>query len=142
MSYQIKELLLDDGDSPFAEWFGSLEAVAAAKVTGTGNNLSLKLDYATKEAGAYPIVLVTYEIVCSKYSDAKTVAVILTKHISRYGKITPLPERNLIVVEDQPAFVARIEELHEQVDLPPRQILIEAKILKFCHKSMTTRQFT
>jgi putative component of toxin-antitoxin plasmid stabilization module len=32
MSYQIKELLLDDGDSPFAEWFESLEAVAAAKV--------------------------------------------------------------------------------------------------------------
>ena len=32
MSYQIKELLLDHGDSPFAEWFGSLEAVAAAKV--------------------------------------------------------------------------------------------------------------
>ncbi len=32
MSYQIKELLLADGDSPFAEWFGSLEAVAAAKV--------------------------------------------------------------------------------------------------------------
>lgn len=31
-SYQLKELLLDDGDSPFAEWFGSLEAVAAAKV--------------------------------------------------------------------------------------------------------------
>ena len=32
MSYQIKELLLTDGHSPFAEWFGSLEAVAAAKV--------------------------------------------------------------------------------------------------------------
>ncbi|MCC7097173.1 MAG: type II toxin-antitoxin system RelE/ParE family toxin [Thermomonas sp.] len=32
MGYQIKELLLDDGDSPFAQWFGSLEAVAAAKV--------------------------------------------------------------------------------------------------------------
>jgi putative addiction module killer protein len=32
MSFQIKELLLDDGDSPFAEWFGSLKAVAAAKV--------------------------------------------------------------------------------------------------------------
>jgi hypothetical protein len=24
MSYQIKELLLDDGDSPFVEWFGLL----------------------------------------------------------------------------------------------------------------------
>ena len=33
MSYQIKELLLADGDSPFAAWFGSLEAVAAAKVS-------------------------------------------------------------------------------------------------------------
>ncbi len=31
MIYQIKELLLDDGDSPFAEWFGSLDAAAAAK---------------------------------------------------------------------------------------------------------------
>lgn len=42
------------------------KAVAAATQTGTGNNLSLKLDYATKTPGAYPIVLVTYEIVCSK----------------------------------------------------------------------------
>lgn len=31
-THQIKELLLADGDSPFGEWFGSLEAVAAAKV--------------------------------------------------------------------------------------------------------------
>ena len=46
------------------------KAVAAAKVTGTGNDLALKLDYATKTPGAYPIVLVTYEIVCSKGLDA------------------------------------------------------------------------
>ena len=32
VTYQIKELLLADGDSPFGEWFGSLESVAAAKV--------------------------------------------------------------------------------------------------------------
>ena len=42
------------------------KAVAAAKQVGTGNNLALKVDYATKVPGAYPIVLVTYEIVCSK----------------------------------------------------------------------------
>jgi phosphate transport system substrate-binding protein len=46
-------------------------AVAAAKVSPSGpGDLSLKLDYATKASGAYPIILVTYEIVCSKYSDA------------------------------------------------------------------------
>ena len=47
-------------------------AVAAAKVASNGGkDLTLKLDYATKASGAYPIILVTYEIVCSKYADAK-----------------------------------------------------------------------
>lgn len=41
-------------------------AVEAAQVTGTGNDLALKLDYATKTAGAYPLILVTYEITCEK----------------------------------------------------------------------------
>jgi len=46
------------------------KAVSAAKQAGVGNNIKLKLDYATKEAGAYPILLVTYELVCSKNKDA------------------------------------------------------------------------
>ena len=46
------------------------KAVEAAKADGEGNDLRLTLDYATKEAGAYPILLVTYEIVCSKGKDA------------------------------------------------------------------------
>ncbi|MEY2618962.1 MAG: hypothetical protein RL522_1964 [Pseudomonadota bacterium] len=32
MTFQIKELVLDDGMSPFGEWFQGLEGVAAAKV--------------------------------------------------------------------------------------------------------------
>ncbi|MEY4711630.1 MAG: hypothetical protein RIS88_1080 [Pseudomonadota bacterium] len=32
MTFQIKELLLDDGMSPFGEWFKGLEGVAAAKI--------------------------------------------------------------------------------------------------------------
>ncbi|WP_375482108.1 phosphate ABC transporter substrate-binding protein PstS [uncultured Jatrophihabitans sp.] len=47
-------------------------AAGAAQVTGTGDDLTLKLDYATKTPGAYPIVLVTYEIVCSKYKTPAT----------------------------------------------------------------------
>jgi phosphate transport system substrate-binding protein len=46
------------------------KAVSLAKQTGTGNNITLKLDYATKTPGAYPILLVTYEIACSKGKDA------------------------------------------------------------------------
>ncbi|WP_420122572.1 phosphate ABC transporter substrate-binding protein PstS [Nakamurella sp.] len=41
------------------------KAVEAATVVGTGKDLALKLDYATKEPGAYPLILVTYEITCS-----------------------------------------------------------------------------
>ncbi|MEV6050487.1 phosphate ABC transporter substrate-binding protein PstS [Streptomyces sp. NPDC052107] len=46
--------------------------IAAAKVVGTGKDLSLKLDYATKAENAYPITLVTYEIVCDKGNKADT----------------------------------------------------------------------
>ena len=42
------------------------KAVQGAQIVGTGNDLALKLDYNTKVAGAYPLVLVTYEIACEK----------------------------------------------------------------------------
>ena len=42
------------------------KTIAGAKVEGQGDDLKMTIDYNTKEAGAYPIVLVTYEIVCSK----------------------------------------------------------------------------
>ncbi|MFB7592006.1 phosphate ABC transporter substrate-binding protein PstS [Streptomyces sp. NPDC056169] len=48
------------------------KAIAAAKVKGTGNDLALSLDYKTKAEGAYPIVLVTYEIACDKGNKAET----------------------------------------------------------------------
>lgn len=48
------------------------KAIAAAKIKGTGKDLALELDYATKADGAYPIVLVTYEVVCDKGNKAET----------------------------------------------------------------------
>lgn len=52
------------------------KAIASAQITGTGNDLSLKIDYATKTPGAYPIVLATYEIVCSKGLPAANAALL------------------------------------------------------------------
>lgn len=65
-----------------------------------------------------------------QYSNPKQVAEILTKHLSRYGKITPLAERNQLVVEDLPDFLERIARLLAEIDVEPKQILIEAKILE------------
>ncbi|MDQ0600721.1 phosphate transport system substrate-binding protein [Streptomyces canus] len=58
------------------------KAIAAAQVVGTGKDLSLKLDYATKADGAYPITLVTYEIVCDKGNKADSLPA--TKAFLRY----------------------------------------------------------
>ncbi|GAA0709752.1 phosphate ABC transporter substrate-binding protein PstS [Dactylosporangium roseum] len=52
------------------------KTVQGAKITGTGDDLKLSIDYATKEAGAYPIILVTYEIVCGKGTPADKLALV------------------------------------------------------------------
>ncbi|MEU5876543.1 phosphate ABC transporter substrate-binding protein PstS [Spirillospora sp. NPDC047279] len=85
------------------------KGVAGAKVEGTGNDVALKIDYATKEAGAYPIVLVTYEIVCEKGLPAEQGAFVksfLTYTSSADGQkiltdlgYAPLPESVLTKVQ-------------------------------------------
>src|SRR5712692_838627 len=64
------------------------------------------------------------------YSDAKQVADILSRYVSRQGKVTPLIGRKLIVVEDLPGFAERVGRLLEELDAQPRQVMIEAKILE------------
>ncbi len=92
------------------------KAVASAKVVPSGaGDLSLKLDYSTTAAGAYPILLVTYEIVCSKYSSPTIGAAVksfLTYTSSSAGQSiltgvgsAPLPESVLTQVQ---AAVAKI----------------------------------
>ncbi|MFI6447859.1 phosphate ABC transporter substrate-binding protein PstS [Kitasatospora sp. NPDC050543] len=56
---------------------------AKAKIVGTGSDLALTLDYATKDEGSYPLVLVTYEIVCDKGNKAETLETL--KSFLTYG---------------------------------------------------------
>jgi phosphate transport system substrate-binding protein len=50
------------------------KTIAGAKIKGQGNDLVLDTSsfYKPTQAGAYPIVLATYEIVCSNYPDGGT----------------------------------------------------------------------
>ena len=52
------------------------KTIAGAQVTGQGDDLKMTIDFNTKEPGAYPIVLVTYEIVCSKGLAADKLALV------------------------------------------------------------------
>jgi phosphate transport system substrate-binding protein len=49
------------------------KTIANAKIKGQGNDLILDTlsFYKPTQSGAYPIVLATYEVVCSKYSDSQ-----------------------------------------------------------------------
>jgi len=76
-SYAVKASLptakIDSGSGPVAlSKETASKAVSTAKVVGTGDDLSLQIDYAQNTPGAYPLVLVTYEIVCTKYKDPAT----------------------------------------------------------------------
>lgn len=73
-SQSIKTVDLNTGAAAPVKATGenASKAIAAAKISGTGSDLALKLDYATKAEGAYPLVLVTYEIVCDKGNKAET----------------------------------------------------------------------
>ena len=72
----IKTVDLDTGAAKpvKADVDNATKAISEAKIVGTGNDLALELNYTTKAEGAYPMVLVTYEIVCEKGNKAETLA--------------------------------------------------------------------
>ncbi len=68
----MAKIITSAGPDPVAISADSVgKTIAGATVSGKGNDLMLNLMsfYKPKQTGAYPIVLATYEIVCSKYSD-------------------------------------------------------------------------
>ncbi|MEV0642331.1 phosphate ABC transporter substrate-binding protein PstS [Streptomyces sp. NPDC050619] len=80
----VKAVSLDTGAGAPVEATvdNATKAISEAKVVGTGKDLSLELNYATKAEGAYPMVLVTYEIACDKGNKADTLPA--TKAFLRY----------------------------------------------------------
>ncbi|HEX8631423.1 MAG TPA: phosphate ABC transporter substrate-binding protein PstS, partial [Catenuloplanes sp.] len=76
--------------------------VAGARSTGTGGDLQLSIDYRTTAAGAYPVILVTYEVVCRTGTPPGSLALVksfLTYTSSPAGQAAavglgyaPLPE--------------------------------------------------
>jgi phosphate transport system substrate-binding protein len=75
----MANIITSAGPSPVAISADSVgQTIAGATVKGQGNDLVLDTAsfYKPTQPGSYPIVLVTYEIVCSKYPDAQTGAAV------------------------------------------------------------------
>lgn len=71
---EIDTVKLDTGagDPVEATVDNSSTGIASGKVVGKDGDLAMELDYATEDEGAYPIILVTYQIVCDKGNKAET----------------------------------------------------------------------
>lgn len=65
-----------------------------------------------------------------QYSDISSVESIMREYLSSDGSLTSLPKRNLIIVRDKTSVVRQLKSLLKEIDMPPRQIMIEAKILE------------
>ncbi|MFK8026602.1 MAG: type II secretion system protein GspD [Gammaproteobacteria bacterium] len=87
----------------------------------------LKREESGKYANSGLTELRTYKV---RYSDTNDVEQILETYLSEYGNITNLADRKLLVIEDMPSFLNRIERLLADIDQQPKQIFIEAKILE------------
>lgn len=71
----MAQIITSAGGGPVAITADSVgKTIAGAKFLGEGNDMVMDTSsfYKPTQAGAYPIVLVTYEIVCSKYPDTPT----------------------------------------------------------------------
>ncbi|MBT8101491.1 MAG: type II secretion system protein GspD [Woeseia sp.] len=83
------------------------------------------------EAGKYaPDSLTTVRSFKLQYNDVENIQSLLQPYLSEYGEITVLADRKMFLVEDTPDFLDRIAVLVDDIDQPPTQILIEAKILE------------
>ncbi len=70
----VARIVTSAGPQPVAISSDSVgKTIAGAKIKGQGNDLILDTlsFYKPTQSGAYPIVLATYEVVCSKYSDSQ-----------------------------------------------------------------------
>jgi phosphate transport system substrate-binding protein len=75
VSSSLQTAAIDNGSGTPVQLSKDTASAAAQQATvasqGPGD-LTLKLNYGEKSAGAYPIILVTYEIACTKYSSSAT----------------------------------------------------------------------
>ncbi|MEB3980235.1 phosphate ABC transporter substrate-binding protein PstS [Mycobacterium sp. 663a-19] len=99
----MAQIITSAGPNPVTITTDSVgKTIAGARFKGQGNDLVVDTSsfYKPTQAGAYPIVLVTYEVVCSKYPDAPTGTAVKAfmqatigdgqKGLDEYGYI-PLP---------------------------------------------------
>ena len=64
------------------------------------------------------------------YMGAQAAATVVKRYLSPYGKLAVNKSKGLLFIEDTPETFTRIEPILRTLDQPPKQVLIEARILE------------
>lgn len=135
--HRVNILLSDgvEGEVSFSLYDTNLDSAIRSIASAAGYAVERRDDsyfiVEHEQAGKYDpeglTVVESYEI---RYADAATLEQTLTPFLSTYGRLTLALDRRLLIIEDTPGFVRRIGSIIRELDQPPQQILIEAKILE------------
>lgn len=77
-------------------------------------------------AGGFTVVR-TFRL---NYADPADLEAKLAPYLSSFGKLTALPKRRMLMVEDQAGYVDRMAAMLADLDRRPRQVMIEARVLE------------
>ncbi len=65
-----------------------------------------------------------------QYASATDALAVLEEYLSEFGNVKAIEETDMLIVEDMPPFLDKMEVILDAIDRQPRQIMIEAKILE------------
>jgi len=65
-----------------------------------------------------------------KYVDIDEVEKVIGKVVSESAKLTVYKQEKALIVEDVPRNLAKVKKILETLDIPPRQVLIETRIME------------
>ena len=83
------------------------------------------------EAGKYaPDALTRVASFELQYAEVSEMESLLRPYLSEYGELTIFADKNVLMVQDTPQFLARVRSLLRELDRQPMQIMIEAQILE------------
>lgn len=111
---------------PFDEALEAVVAVAGCRVTQRGSIYFVERgDGEAEPPGGREVRSFRLD-----HADPEKLQAVISQSLSPTGQVTPYPPLRALVVEDRPEELARVAELVRALDVPPRQVLIEARILE------------
>jgi type II secretory pathway component GspD/PulD (secretin) len=114
-------------DVPFHEALRAVVGMAGFQVIRRGEIYFIGSPPAGDDAVSVLRDVRTYRL---DYALTNEIAPVLEPMLSSVGKITAYPPLRTLIVEDLPDVLLRMDRVLDDLDGPPRQVLIEAKILE------------